>query len=668
MEMSLYIRWLRGPSRPAALLALAISLVPSAMAQPDPETPPPASISPSDVDRSTGLAGDDPADIGRYLLASGATDAAISPDGETVAVRWAITGTPQIWLVPAEGGAPRQLTHGRGVTFFAWTPDGTRLLYGTDQDGDEREAYVMVSRDGLTERVVLPATETGFRSFGDLPDDGETVVYASTERNGLDFDIYRADLITGEAERVFEGTFGFFPRGVSPDGRYAVVAETVGEDSDVLHLLDLETGALQTLSNPEPRANHTDGGIAWRPDGTGFYYATNRDREFKHVVFHDRITGETVPVADPARDAGELTLCGAAGRYLAFTENVDGFHKLHVRDLETGAALTPPELPEGVYGLSCASGAPRLAVRIDGWRTPGDVVVWDLAEDRHTVAFASQFAGLDPDRLIRPQSVRFTARDGLELQGLLYLPDASSRRRDPPPVVFEVHGGPTAQSMATFDPVIQYRLDRGLAVFEPNVRGSTGFGRTYTTLDDRDLRRDSVRDLIDLLEALRADGRVDADRAAVSGQSYGGYMVNAVLALYPEAFQAGVSRYGVADWVTALQVASPALKASDRIEYGDIRDPAWLDFYTRNSPIRLADRIRVPVLYAHGEMDPRIDIAETETMVRALRANGIHAPFIRIPDEGHGWRKRDNRLFYFRAEADFLERHLDTEATDPAGE
>jgi len=205
---------------------------------------------------------------------------------------------------------------------------------------------------------------------------------------------------------------------------------------------------------------------------------------------------------------------------------------------------------------------------------------------------------------------------------------------------------------------VQYHVDRGVAVFEPNVRGSTGFGRTYVTLDDRTRRLDSVRDLIDMLEYFKADGRVDADRAAVVGASYGGYMVNAVLAAYPGFFRAEVSLYGVADWVTALEIASPGLKATDRIEYGDINLPEWRAFYEVNSPIRQADKIDVPVLYSHGVMDPRIDIAKTETMVRALRANGIEAPFIRIPDEGHGWRKMSNRLFYYRRQAEFLERQL----------
>ena len=141
----------------------------------------------------------------------------------------------------------------------------------------------------------------------------------------------------------------------------------------------------------------------------------------------------------------------------------------------------------------------------------------------------------------------------------------------------------------------------------------------------------------------------------VYGGSYGGYMVNAVLARYPDSFAAGVSLFGVADWVTALQIASPALKASARIEYGDIREQKWIDYYTENSPIRMADQIKVPVLYSHGVMDPRIDIYETEVMVKTLRANGIEAPYIRIEDEGHGWRKLSTRLFYYRAQAEFLE-------------
>jgi dipeptidyl aminopeptidase/acylaminoacyl peptidase len=616
-------------------------------------------ISPEPGAVQVGLAGSDPANIARYLLARGAGPASLSPGGEHVAFRYSVTGVPQLWVVRATGGAPQQLTFGNGITFFRWMPDGSGLIYGADNDGNEQESYNYVSTNGGEERLLLPAVEGGFRSFGDISAAGTEAVFASTERNGLDFDIYKANLETAETEMLFEGKFGFFAGAISPDGQYVTVTETVGEDSDNLFLLDLSSGDMTTVSKPDPRANHGDGGIAWRPDSSGFYFASNMDREFAAIHFHDVATGETSLVIETPRDAGGLELCGAEGGYLAFTENVDGFHTLHVRNLATGEALDTPRLAEGVYGLSCAPGTDRMAIRVNGWRTPGDITVWDMAANTISRTFKSNLAGLDPDRFIRPESIRITAQDGVELQGLLYLPDESSRQGDgPPPVLFDVHGGPTGQSVASFNPVIQYHLDRGVAVFDPNVRGSTGFGRTYVTLDDQEKRRDSVRDLIDMANHLRADGRVDMDRAAVKGGSYGGYMVNAVLAFYPDTFSAGVSLFGVADWVTALEIASPALKASDRIEYGDIREQKWIDYYTENSPIRLADRIKVPVLYSHGVQDPRIDIYETEIMVKTLRANGIDTPYIRIEDEGHGWRKLSNRLFYFREEAAFLEKTL----------
>lgn len=614
-------------------------------------------IEPADEPVRVGTAGQDPADIARYLLASGAGGASLSPDGKTLAFSWSITGERQLWVMPAEGGQPRRLTFGSGITFYRWLPDGSGLIYGADNDGNEQPAFYQISLDGMSERVVLPAAEGGFRVFGDFLSK-DAFVYASTERNGLDFDIWRAAL-DGEAELIFEGTFAYYARAASPDGRHVIVTESVGEDSDNLYLLDVQTGEIETLSAPDPRANHGDAGFVWARDGSGFYYATNRGREFAALSFHDVETGETETLfqADGA-DVADIALCGAEGGHYAFTLNRDGFHELRIGHGDRDGFLETPDLPEGVYGLSCADDAPVLAVTVNGWSTPGDVYTLDLQTGDATRAFAANLAGLDADRLIRPESVRITARDGVELQGLLYIPDEESRGGAPAPVVFDVHGGPTAQSMAGWEPSMQYLLDRGIAVFQPNVRGSTGFGRTYVTLDDREKRLDSVRDLVDMLNALEDDPRIDASRAAVRGGSYGGYMVNAVLAEYPGAFDAGVSLYGVADWVTALEVASPALKASDRIEYGDITEARWRDFYTENSPIRRADQIDAPVLYSHGVMDPRIDIHETEVMVETLRENGVRADFIRIPDEGHGWRKLDNQLFYFRREAEFLEEML----------
>ena len=604
-----------------------------------------------------GLAGDDPIDIARYLMASGASGASLSPGGKNIAFSWSITGEPQLWIMPALGGQAKRLTFGSGITFFRWLPDGSGLIYGADNNGNEQQAFYRISSDGAEEAVVLPASEGAFRIFGDFAGGGG-FVFSSTQRNGLDFDIWRGDL-NGNAKLIYEGTFGYLARSVSPDARYSLVTEIVGEDSNNLHLLKLATGKIKTLSAPNPRANHSEAGFSWTSDSSGFYYATNRDREFFAVEYYDVNSGESEVIAETNADVSSVELCGIRDSYLVWTVNRDGFHQLKIRNLATDAVVSEVELPEGVYRLSCGPETNRLSVEVNGWRTPGDVYLIDLAEGSTVKVFRSNLAGLDPNRLIRPESIHIAARDGVKLQGLLYLPDESSLQGEgPAPVVFDIHGGPVSQSDARWSPSIQYLLDRGIAVFQPNVRGSAGFGRTYMTLDDRENRLDSVRDLVDMLAYLKDDPRIDASRAAVLGGSYGGYMVNAVLAAYPNAFDAGVSLFGVADWVTALEVASPALKASDRIEYGDITEERWQEFYRVNSPIRQADQIQVPVLFSHGVMDPRIDIYETEVMVETLRDNGIRADFIRIPDEGHGWRKLPNQLFYFRRQAAFLEEML----------
>lgn len=606
---------------------------------------------------SVGMAGDTPADISRYLLASGASAPQLSPDGQDVVFRSSVTGTPQLWTLPVVGGAPRQLTFGNGVTFARWLPDSSGILYGADNNGDEQESYLFINRDGSAEREIFSATQGGFRSLGDIGSDSDSLFLASTERTGLHYDIYQGSISSGDLELIFEGNYGNFARALSPDGRYLVVTETVGEDSDYLYLLDTATREMRVVSQPESRANHGDGGFAWSPDSQTLFMSSNTDREFAAVVAYDVINGRFESLVESEFDLADVQLCGENGAYLVWTENRNGFDVLGGRHLASDSAISFPAIPEGVYSLSCSQQSSTLIVGVNGWQTPGDIHAINLLGGAGKRLVNSNLAGIQVESLVRPESITMVARDGVQLQGLLYLPHGGDQA-SPPPVIFEVHGGPTAQSRASFDPVSQYHVARGIAVFKPNVRGSTGFGRTYVKLDDQKQRLDSVRDLVDMLDFFKRDGRVDAFRAAVSGGSYGGYMVNAVLANYPNAFAAGVSRYGVADWVTALQVASPALKASDRIEYGDIRDPKWRAFYTVNSPIRQADKIRVPVLYSHGVMDPRIDIYETEVMVRTLRANGIEAPYIKVPDEGHGWRKLGNRLFYYRRQAEFLEAHL----------
>lgn len=602
---------------------------------------------------TVGLAGEQPADIVRFLMANGAKESAPSPDGSQLAYEWSITGAPQLWIVDADGGMPQQITFGAEISFFRWAPDGRHLIVGRDADGNGRDGYFLISSDGTTETQLLPLSDA-FREFGMFSSDGRDILYSSTERNGIDFDIYTLNIESGEPRLIVQGDFGFFPSALQPDGDILIVSETRGEVANDVHFLDMASGQLTPGFQPEDASLYDH--FAWLPDGSRFFMATNEGREFAGLAFYSLEDSELEYLSTPDFDISNVEL-GGDDRYLTWTTNEDGYSKLHAIDRVSDQDLTVPDLPPGEFKLGFSRNAPVLSILISGPRTPGDVWIWDLQSGANSNPVRSSLGGLKPDDFVMPISLRFTARDGVGMQGLLYLPDESVYDFKPP-VVLDVHGGPSEQALPNFQAATQYLVNMGIAVFDVNVRESTGFGKTFTRLDNQEKRLDSVRDLVDTMAFLSQDGRIDTSRAAVMGRSYGGYMVNAVLGLYPGTFDAGVSQVGVSDWVRALREATPGLKASDRVEYGDIRQERWQRFYAKNSPINDAAKITVPLLFQHGVNDPRDPVTESDRLVTAIREAGGTVEYLRIPDEGHFLTKQKNRVAYYRRLAAFLERHL----------
>lgn len=637
--------------RHAFLLFAAVPAL--AAAQPQPAAPPEWPHQ-ADIVRAEpvalGLAGQGQADVTRYLLVRGAGEFAISPDGRTMTWLSDVTGVPQVWAVAPDGGFPDQLTYGRGVNWLRASPDGRNFLYGSDNDGDERVAMILVSRDGTEERVVVEKSPA-FRTFGAFSSDGRQVAYSTTERNGTDFDIHIADLDTGRSREVYRGRFGFYVEAWQPGGDLLVVREVRGEIGSDLHLLDARSGELTTLFSPERPAAYEH--VNWLPDGSGFFLSTNQDGNFSEIHFYDLASRRLRQVEAPGKDIGGLAL-SHDGRFLAWTRIETGFERLHLRDLSTGRDLAVPELPPGTVEMRFAAAAPVLALKVDGPQTAGQVYAWNLATGTRTLAVPVDSAGLDMSRMVVPEPVAFPARDGAPLTGLLYLPE-TALGGGKPPVFLAVHGGPSAHARPTYQPDFQYYVARGIAVLDLNYRGSTGHGRDFAELNDREGKLNEVGDLADAVAWLRASGRVDADRVAVGGISYGGYLTNAALGAYPDMFVAGVSAVGVSDWVTALEGASPALKASDRLEYGDISDPAVRRFFAALSPINNAERIRTPLMVLHGANDPRDPVTESDHFVERIRAAGGNVTYLRFPDEGHGIAKLANRVHAYRRIAAFLE-------------
>lgn len=616
---------------------------------------------PKPVPTEISLAGSVKPDISRFLNVRTAVEPSLSPDGTRLAFQTAIAGSPHLWVVDASGGWPQQLSFGESVTFHEWSPAGTWIAYGTDRGGNEREGYYLIDPEGTVERELLAPSEA-FRVYGGFTRDGKKIAYATTERNGRDFDIHLIDVATGEDREVFRGRMGLYAASWRPDGGAVILSEARGEDASDVLLLDISSGKLASLFKPEVAARYDS--FSWVPDGSGFYLVTNQDREFAALAYYNVAQRTLTLVETPEHDV-EQAAVSADGEYLAWVVSEGGYSQLRVRNLKAGKNVPAPALPRGTYRFRWAGAAPVAAISVSGPQIAGDIWTWNATSGKAWRSTNSATAGLDMSKLTVPEHYSFQARDGIVIHGLLYRPTglpAGART----PVLLSVHGGPTLQAMPRFNAIHQYLLSRGIAIFDLNYRGSTGYGKSFARLNDRRLRENELYDLADAVNWLRNQAGIDANRTAVMGGSYGGYLAMAALSRLPDVFTSGVAMVGVSNWLTALEGASPVVKASDRIEYGDIDDPADREFFRQISPITHIGGVRAPVLVIHGANDPRDPVAESDEFVRAIRARGGDVEYLRFPDEGHHIRKLSNQVIAYRRIAAFLERTLGIQGAEKA--
>jgi dipeptidyl aminopeptidase/acylaminoacyl peptidase len=351
----------------------------------------------------------------------------------------------------------------------------------------------------------------------------------------------------------------------------------------------------------------------------------------------------------------------ADGGYLAFAVNEEGFSRLTVWRLPQRAPVALPQVPEGIVdGLFFDPEGSRLALTLSRPDAPTDAYVLDLEKRRLDRWTRSEVGGLDADTFVGPELIHYPTFDRVgqgprTIPAFVYLPPGPG----PHPVYVYIHGGPEAQYRPRFSPALQYYVNEmGLAVVVPNVRGSAGYGKSYLKLDNGYLREDSVRDIGALLDWIGQEPRLDADRVAVSGGSYGGYMVLASLVHFPERIRAGVERVGISNFVTFLENTEDYRRALRRAEYGDERDPEMRAFLEAISPLNQADRIEAPLLIFQGANDPRVPASESEQIADALLAHGVPVWYVLALNEGHGFRRKENVDYAAAATVLFLQRYL----------
>ena len=611
-------------------------------------------------------------DYARFLNVRRAYGPSFSPDGRRVAFIADITGVPQAFALGLGGGWPEQLTFTQervGLVAFAPAADG-RMLVASDVGGDERVQLWLLSAHGEEMRP-LTHDAGAMHPFGGWSADGGSIAYVANERDPRCFDVFVRAVATGQARCVMESDGNYAVECWRPDGGGLVVSRHQGSSDNDLFELELATGRARLLT--------PHGGMArferatYGADGRTLWLLTDRDSEFMAVARLDPATLSLSTVLDLGWDVDDLALSPPSAdgaQQIALHANVDGFSELYLRDTARGHLRQIP-LPPGVVSrgfvgnwrdtLVWSPDGARLAFSFTTARETQNVWLAEpigrsggAAVTARPLTQATQ-AGIPVGALAEPELVRYASFDGREIPAFLYRPGGAAADGSHRAIVL-IHGGPESQVRPGFDPTVQYFVHRGYVVLTPNVRGSTGYGKSYGHLDDRERRMDAVADARAAADWLAGRGWAHPDRIAAMGQSYGGFMVLASLAAYPETWAAGVDLYGIASFVSFLENTHPFRRAHREAEYGSLAHDREL--LERISPLTHVDRIRAPLLAVHGEQDPRVPIGETEQIVAALRSRGVTAELIRLPDEGHGIVKLANRLRVWPAVADFLDRNL----------
>lgn len=658
----------------AALLALPILHTHAA------DTPAAKTITPGDnlvVDGIPPIPADITEKVGRYTEARAAVFADWHPTKAEMLIGTRFGDTAQVHLVNHPGGARTQLT------FF---PDRVDSAYYDPTKGDSfiftkgaggNEFNQNYRYDFATGEVTMLTDGKSRNSQPDWSNKSGQIAYTSTRRNGADTDIYVQTPSEPKSDRLLAevkgGGWGISDW--SPDDKQLLVTEYVSINESYLWLFNAQTGERKEIT---PRAAEgaekvSYGKALFSVDGKGVFVTTDRESEYQRLAYINLADGKhTYLVADAKWDIDDWDL-SPDGRRIGYALNEAGTSSLHMLEIAAagtgvtakpvkGPTFDPPLKAPVITGLKWHHDSKQaaLAFNVNSARSPSDVYTWSVAGGKSVTArwTASETGGIPATQFVEPELVRWKSFDGLEITGYLYQPDAKKfpGRR---PVIVQIHGGPEGQSRPGFIGRNNYYVNEmGCAILLPNVRGSTGYGKTFLKLDNGMKREDSYKDISALLDWIPNQPNLDKDRVMVTGGSYGGFMTLQVAWNYPDRIRCALDVVGISNLATFLKNTESYRRDLRRVEYGDERDPQQAEFMERIAATNNAQKITKPMFVVQGANDPRVPKTEAIQIVETLKKQGTPVWFLMANDEGHGFAKKKNADFQFYATTKFIEEHL----------
>ena len=556
-----------------------------------------------------------------------------SPDGSEITFISNMSGSPQIWKMSSDGGWPIQLTNFNDpVAGASWSPTEDKIAFQMAPGGGMNSQLYLMHADGSNVTQFSKGGQSN-NWLGVWNKDGSTLSFSSNQDNPAGMNSYFYNVSSGESRLVVQNNGIGRISDISDDNSKSLLSRLVSRGSNDIFLIN-EEGDESLLTKHEGPGTFF---ARFAPDGN-IYFGSNLNRD--RIGFGKLENGKINMLI--GRDDSELQniTINHSGSKAVLTWNTAGKNEVMLYDLENQQITRTLAMPiELVFSFQFSPDDENLVFAGSGSNEPVNIWKYDLAADSFQKLTDSPHPGVNLDDLVVPELVKFTSFDGLELSGWLYKPKTGS---SPYPTVMSYHGGPEGQSRPFFSYSFQALLSRGIAVFSPNVRGSSGFGKKFVNLDNGALRVNGVKDIVACYDHVVKTGFADPDKIGIMGGSYGGYMVMAGITEYPEMFAAAANLFGVVNFKTFFEQTEPWMAAISKVEYGDPDTEA--EMLKSISPIHKVDRVITPTIVLHGANDTNVPVVEAEQVVDNLKERNIPVKYILFPDEGHGWRKTKNKV------------------------
>jgi dipeptidyl aminopeptidase/acylaminoacyl peptidase len=594
--------------------------------------------------------------IEQFLATTAISGASFSADEKKVLFSSNKTGIVNVYSVSVAGGEPVALTTSatdttQAVSYF---PKDDRFLYTRDKGGDEKNHLYVREKDG-SEKDLTPG-ENLKASFRGWAHDGSAFYVQSNERDARYFDLYRYET-NGYARKLFyKNEAGYQIGDLSDDERWIALAKPrTTADSDIF-LWNAATNETKLISKHEGIADYSP--EAFDPASKALYYTTNDGSEFARVKRYDLATGKHEEVERADWDV-QFTTFSHGGRYRLTGINADGRTELRIVEVKTGKLVSIPNLPAGEIGsVRISRSETKLAFQLNGDRAPNNLYVFEFGGKAPVRLTDTLSKEIDPEDLVEAQVVRFKSFDGMTIPNIFYKPHQATPQTKAPALVW-VHGGPGGQTRRSYSAGIQFLVNHGYVVLGINNRGSSGYGKTFFTADDKKHGHEPLDDCVSAKKYLQSLPYVDADRIGIIGGSYGGYMTLAAMTLQPDAFAVGVDLFGISNWIRTLESIPKWWESQREALYTEIGDPVKdREMLLAVSPLFHAEKIKKPLMVLQGANDPRVIKPESDDIVAAAKKNGVPVEYVVFDDEGHGFTKKKNQITGWKGILDFLDKHL----------